>query len=144
MAAKDHAPRFRGLWAIPTAFVATVVVATVMAVLELLALSVVMGSTDPASLIADVTGWLLMLVGMVVLICVTVIGLPIMTLMHQIGAVHPGQGASVGALAGGVVAGALSLTFFHSPAVLAFALFGVVPGAAGGAAWLWVAYKPGP
>lgn len=144
MAAKDHAPRFRGLWAIPTAFIATVVVATVMAVLELLAFSVVMGSTDPASLIADVTGWLLMLVGTVVLICVTVIGLPIMTLMHQIGAVHPGQGALVGALAGGVVAGALSLTFFHSPAVLAFALFGVVPGAAGGAAWLWVAYKPSP
>jgi len=138
----ESRPRFRGLWAIPAAFVATVVVATVMAVLELLAFSVVMGSTDPASLIADVTGWLLMLVGTVVLICATVIGLPIATLMHQIGAVHPGQGALVGAAAGGVVAGVVSLTVMQGSMALFFALFGVLPGAAAGAVCLWVAYRP--
>ncbi len=144
MAAKDHAPRFRGLWAIPTAFVAMVVTATALAVAQLIAFSVMLGGTGPGELIAAATGWMLMLVGTFVLIGAVVIGLPTAALMHRLGAVHPGQGAMVGACMGGVLAGALSLTFFHSPAVLAFALFGVVPGAAGGAAWLWVAYKPSP
>lgn len=144
MASSDHAPRFRGLWAIPTAFVAVVVTATVIAVAELIGWSMMLGVSDPRELIADATGWMLMLVGTFVLISVTVIGLPTAALMHRFGAVHPGQGALVGAVVGGVVTGALSLTVFHSSAVLALALFGVLPGAAGGAVCLWVAYRPKP
>lgn len=137
----EHRPRFRGAWAIPAAFVATVIAATIIAVVELVAFTMVLGSTDLGSLIDDAIGWLLMLVGAVALIGVTVIGLPTATLMHQLGAVHPRQGALVGAVAGGVVAGAVSLSVMQTSMALCFALFGVLPGAAAGAVCLWIAYR---
>jgi len=140
--AKD-APRFRSDWSAMAAFVATVTASTAVVVLEIVMLAVLTGADDPVVVFTDILSWFLPLLLMVVTMIVILIGLPTWLLLHQLGVVHPGPGALVGAVMGAMVAGVLSLVLlsgFNSAGV--FALFGVLPGAAGGGICLWVAYRP--
>lgn len=142
MDVSEGMPRFRAGWAVPTAFFAAVAVATLATLAEIVGLAVFLGGGDPVAVARTLPDWLVAPLTVVVLTAVTVFGLPTWMLMHLLGAVHPGQGALVGGMMGGVAAGVGLLLLLPNPQGLVLALFGVLPGAAGGAICLWVAYRP--
>lgn len=137
-------PRFRGLWAPPLALAAAVAIASLIVVAELIGISVFMGSQDPVAIAREIPVWIVMPIIGVSLMVVSIVGLPTWALLHSLGAVHPGQGGLVGAVLGGLVTAVLLTLVLSSPAAFVFGLLGVLPGAAAGAIWLWVAYRPQP
>ena len=135
-------PRFRGLWAPPTAFVAAVAIASLIVVAELVGISLFMGANDAVAVLRDVPVWVVMPIIGVTLVVVSIVGLPTWALMHSLGAVYTGQGGLVGAVLGGLATAVLLTLALPSPSIMVFGLLGVLPGAAAGAIGLWVAYQP--
>ena len=138
----DDAPRFRGFWAAPTALVATVAMATVIILLELVAVAIFMGASDPVAVARDIPVWVIMPVFGIVLTGVSLFGMPTWAVLHALGAVHPAQGGLIGGLVGGLITAFAMMLVASGPGAVFLGLFGVLPGACSGAFGLWVAYAP--
>lgn len=136
-------PRFRGLWAIPAAFLAAAMAATALAALEVTGFVIAVATGEIDALAQAFADWILPTVLKVVLPSMIVFGLPTWMMMHLFRSLHPGLGALVGGVVGAGVAAlaAVMLMGELAPAHIV-ALLGVPPGAAAGAICLWIAYQP--